>query len=58
MIGNSPPDAYAPLEVQTGPSESPHAIRAKLGWIVQDLLRNRDTYEMNRVRIERSVDST
>lgn len=52
MIGNSPPDAYE------GPSESPHAIRAKLGWIVQDLLRNRDTYEMNRVRIERSVDST
>ena len=46
VIGNKVPDAYAPLEVITGPSGSPHATRTKLGWIVWNLLRNRETREV------------
>ncbi|XP_048735788.2 uncharacterized protein LOC125651252 [Ostrea edulis] len=57
MIGNNVPDAYTPPEVLTGPSGSPHATRTKLGWIVWNLLRNRETHEVNRVSIESCVDS-
>jgi hypothetical protein len=31
LIGSNVPDAYAPFEVVTGPSGSPHATRTRLG---------------------------
>ncbi len=39
MIGNNIPDAYAPLDVRTGPAGSPHAIKTKLGWVVWGVVR-------------------
>jgi hypothetical protein len=39
LIGNNVPDAYSPLEIKTGPSGSPHAVKSRLGWIVWNLMR-------------------
>ena len=49
------PDAYAPLEVITGPSGSPHATKTRLGWIVWNVLRNSKeemrSYTVNRAAV-------
>ena len=39
LIGSIVPDAYAPLQVKTGPRGSPHAIQSQLGWIVLNVIR-------------------
>lgn len=40
LIGNNIPDAYIPLEIRTGPSNSPYATRTRLGWVVWSLMRD------------------
>ena len=39
LLGNNVPDAYSPLDVKVGPSNSPHASCTRLGWIVWNLIR-------------------
>ncbi|XP_061175604.1 uncharacterized protein LOC133184531 [Saccostrea echinata] len=55
LIGSNVPDAYAPFEVVTGPSGSPHATRTRLGWIVWNVLREvgSGSYDVNKVTLER-----
>ncbi|XP_050417786.2 uncharacterized protein LOC126831152, partial [Patella vulgata] len=40
LIGNNVPNAYSPIEVKTGPSDSPHAVLSSLGWIIWNLIRD------------------
>ena len=39
LIGNNVPDAYSPIEIRTGPSQSPHATKSRLGWIPWNVVR-------------------
>jgi len=55
MIGNNVPDAYAPFEIATGPSGSPHATRTRLGWILWNVLRDKSSFEVNRVYLQSEV---
>lgn len=52
--GSSVPDAFAPYDVVTGPSGSPHATETRLGWIVWNVLWEGETRtrDVNRVTIE------
>ena len=54
MIGSNVADAYAPFEIATGPSGSPHATKTRLGWIVWNMLRDyQDTNSVvNRAHLE------
>lgn len=58
MIGNNVPDAYSPFELATGPSSSPHATKTRLGWIIWNVLRDRTSFEVNRVFVESVNDET
>ena len=55
MIGNNVPDAYAPFELETGPSGSPHATRTRLGWILWNVLCDKYSLEVNRVYLQNEV---
>lgn len=55
MIGNNVPDAYAPFELATGPSGSPHATRTRLGWILWNVLCDKYSLEVNRVYLQNEV---
>jgi hypothetical protein len=52
------PDAYTPFELATGPSGSPHATKTRLGWIIWNVLRDRTSFEVNRVFVESVNDET
>ncbi|XP_052706784.1 uncharacterized protein LOC128182227 [Crassostrea angulata] len=54
LLGSNVPDAFAPYDVVTGPSGSPHATKTRLGWIVWNVLRDGETRtcDVNRVTIE------
>lgn len=54
LLGSNVPDAFAPYDVVTGPSGSPHATKTRLGWIVWNVLREGETRtcDVNRVTIE------
>lgn len=54
LLGSNVPDAFAPYDVVTGPSGSPHATKTRLGWIVWNVLREGETrtHDVNRVTIE------
>ena len=42
LIGNNVPDAYAPLETRVGGTNSPHATKSRLGWIIWNLIRGQE----------------
>ena len=56
LIGNNVPNAYTPLEVRTGPVDTPHATKSCLGWIPWNILRqkgceNNQSYPVNRTEL-------
>ncbi|KAK3086822.1 hypothetical protein FSP39_023974 [Pinctada imbricata] len=60
LLGSNVPDAYAPQEVITGPSGSPHATRTRLGWIIWNVLRSSredmQSYTVNRAAVENHIE--
>ncbi|XP_022335109.2 uncharacterized protein LOC111131734 [Crassostrea virginica] len=54
LIGSNVPDAFAPYEVISGPSGSPHATKTRIGWIVWNILReiHAEARDVNKVTIE------
>jgi hypothetical protein len=43
LLGNDVPDAYAPLQVITGPSGTPHVSRTRLGLVAWNIIRPNNT---------------
>ncbi|XP_041365661.1 uncharacterized protein LOC121380763 [Gigantopelta aegis] len=39
LTGNNVSDAYSPIEIITGPQNSPHAIKTRLGWVLWNVIR-------------------
>lgn len=58
LLGGNVPDAFAPIEIRTGPSNTPHAIRTRLGWSVWNLMRsNRSAVaHVNRIEVAYDLD--
>ncbi|XP_077982843.1 uncharacterized protein LOC144437710 [Glandiceps talaboti] len=47
LIGNNVPDAYTPKIIKTGPRGSPYAAKTAIGWILWNVIRDKEDLHSN-----------
>ncbi|CAG2222126.1 unnamed protein product [Mytilus edulis] len=52
LIGTDTPEAHIPIEVRSGSSHEPYAVRTRLGWIVRGPINNTSTSDVVNINFE------